>query len=83
MSNTTLWRVRVILIPPQPSQQPDTTSLKDGDLMSPATIKVLRTPCKGKDILSDFDQIWTFSPNFNESLQYQIPWKSVQWELSW
>jgi len=51
--------------------------------MSPATIKVLKSPCKRQDILSDFDQIWTFSPNFNESLQYQIPWKSVQWELSW
>jgi len=33
--------------------------------------------------LSGFEEIWSFSVDFNKCLQYQISRKSVQWEPSW
>ena len=38
-----------------------------GDLVSPETIP-------------DWNHIWIFSTDFHKSLQYQISWKTVQWE---
>ena len=34
-------------------------------------------------LLSDFNHIWTFSTDFHKGPQYQISWKSVQWEQCW
>jgi len=32
--------------------------------------------------LSDFNETWTASTNFQQLLKYQISWKSDQWEPS-
>jgi hypothetical protein len=32
--------------------------------------------------LSDFNETWTFSTDFRDMLNYQIPWKSFQWKPS-
>ena len=33
--------------------------------------------------MSDFNEIWSLSTDFHESLQCQISRKSAQWELRW
>jgi hypothetical protein len=34
----------------------------------------------GPCVLSDINQIWTYSPDFHKSLSYEISRKFVQWE---
>jgi len=84
--NVVLCHVRIIFVPLQLSQQPDTISLEKkrfyGDLMSPATIKHtyihLRVMCP--IFLTDLNQIWYFSPVFQRRFQYHISCTFVQWE---
>jgi hypothetical protein len=46
------------------------------------------TTCSGPPIrhpvfLPDFNKIWVFSTDFHWSLQCQISWKFVQWDMHW
>jgi hypothetical protein len=52
------------------------------DFMSPATIVCLCLHVKYQIFFSDFNKIWTFSKNFQESLHYQTSWKPVLWKPS-
>jgi len=52
-----------------------------GELISPATVNVVRSVRKVTDISSDFNLLWIFETDFRNSLQYQISRKSVKWEL--
>jgi hypothetical protein len=36
----------------------------------------------GLQVLSDFNEPWIISTDFQKMLAYQMPWKSVQWETS-
>ena len=54
-----------------------------GELISPATVNVVRSVRKVTDISSDFNLLWIFETDFRNSLQYQISRKSVKWELRW
>lgn len=42
---------------------------------------VLHVKCLS--FLSDLNQTWIFFTHFHNSLQYQMSWKYVQWELCW
>jgi hypothetical protein len=45
-------------------------------------IHVHRSSCKVPLLLSDFNDTWIFSTDFQSIVKYQISWKSVQWEPS-
>jgi len=45
-------------------------------------INVQASSCKYPLFLSDFNQTWIFSTDFQKILKYQISWKSVVWERS-
>jgi hypothetical protein len=44
-----------------------------------ATIKVLRSHVNCPTFVPDFNQVWSFSIDFHDSLQYQISRKTVHW----
>jgi hypothetical protein len=46
------------------------------------TVNVHTSSHKVSAILVIFNETWIFSIDFEKIFQYQIPWKSVQWEPS-
>ena len=54
-----------------------------GKFTSPATITYWGLHVKWPTFWSDFNEIWTFSADTHESLQYQISRKFVQWDPDW
>ena len=75
--NITLWRVRVIFLPPALSGQPDTVLIRSGLLWRfiiacNTKVFMLVFEVNFRIFLIDFNEIWDSSTGFRKSFKYQI-----------